>query len=660
MDYSLCKALSYNMKDIPVTLVILAIRYQLRAHGPKITAEEAQVIENKQTRLQKLIDMFGHQGDSFLLHQQLTDDSPISPLRNYEEYDRVDYIGDPEDTDNNHSDHAFPHLTPQALDGSGMDGINPEDLPILLPSSLGWECRSRTKFQAEYIDRLSSNDLSDKTKGAAIWTEHNGVEGYFIFDPTTKDYRQIHYLEDKRLWAYIDYSRSDGRWYTISPVPLTLNVGPIKSSNPSGIDVDPPSASSPSLPIPTTNLPASAFPSLVMASHGQTSASAGTTLTSGGGTSGGGAAPGGSGSAPNPPSGGSGAPIPPSGGGSGSGGGGSGGGGGGSGGGGGGGGGGPAPGGLAPAPGGGGRLGGNPPSIFDGNREKSKSFFREFALYQGMNPTVDQLAIPAQRAMTFLSYIRGPLVDDWVDEQLRWLNDQIIGGVNRNEPNLWDTIETRFQQAYTDTFQNLVTKAGYNPNEATTLEMFQDGLPNQLVINAIRFQHPINWNDWKAAARLQQAEYLVLKDRLGKNRTPRKKGGHSREQWVQALNKSRDPNAMDVGRARASVTITDADKIQLQKEGRCFRCRAQGHISRNCPQKGARVATTSTATQPTPFTTPPNLPTPAITTVAVHSSRVLSNEEQADAQIAAMKAQSQEVRDLMVEKLFGKEDFPDA
>ena len=34
-----------------------------------------------------------------------------------------------------------------------------------------------------------------------------------------------------------------------------------------------------------------------------------------------------------------------------------------------------------------------------------------------MNPTVEQLAIPYQRAMTFLSYIRGPLVDDWVDEQ---------------------------------------------------------------------------------------------------------------------------------------------------------------------------------------------------------------------------------------------------
>ncbi|KAH9013825.1 hypothetical protein EDB83DRAFT_2233173 [Lactarius deliciosus] len=99
----------------------LAIRYQLRAHGLRVTTEEAQIIENKRSRLQKLIDMFEHQGDSFLLHQQPTDDSPISPLGDYDEYDHVDDLGVP------------------ALDGSGMDGLNPEDVPILLPSSLGWE-----------------------------------------------------------------------------------------------------------------------------------------------------------------------------------------------------------------------------------------------------------------------------------------------------------------------------------------------------------------------------------------------------------------------------------------------------------------------------------------------------------------------------------------
>ncbi|KAH9032367.1 hypothetical protein EDB83DRAFT_2319127 [Lactarius deliciosus] len=118
---------------------IQELQYQLRAHGLRVTTEEAQIIENKQSRLQKLIDMFEHQGDSFLLHQQPTDDSPISPLGDYDEYDHVDDLGVPGETDDNHSGYASSHRTPQALDGSGMDGLNPEDVPILLPSSLGWE-----------------------------------------------------------------------------------------------------------------------------------------------------------------------------------------------------------------------------------------------------------------------------------------------------------------------------------------------------------------------------------------------------------------------------------------------------------------------------------------------------------------------------------------
>ncbi|KAH8980042.1 hypothetical protein EDB86DRAFT_3088268 [Lactarius hatsudake] len=117
----------------------LAIRYQLRAHGLRVTTEEAQIIENKWSHLQKLIDMFEHQGDSFLLHQQPSDDSPISLLGEYDEYDHVDDLGVPGETDDNHLGYASHRRTPQALDGSGMDGLNPEDAPILLPSSLGWE-----------------------------------------------------------------------------------------------------------------------------------------------------------------------------------------------------------------------------------------------------------------------------------------------------------------------------------------------------------------------------------------------------------------------------------------------------------------------------------------------------------------------------------------
>ncbi|KAH9030738.1 hypothetical protein EDB85DRAFT_1866206 [Lactarius pseudohatsudake] len=103
----------------------LAIRYQLRAHGLKITTEEIQVIENKRSRLQTLIDIFEHQGDSFLL-QPLTDDSPISPLGDYAQYDHLEDLTNSEDTDDDHLEHGT----------------------FLLPSSLGWEWCVRHGIQS--------------------------------------------------------------------------------------------------------------------------------------------------------------------------------------------------------------------------------------------------------------------------------------------------------------------------------------------------------------------------------------------------------------------------------------------------------------------------------------------------------------------------------
>ncbi len=54
-----------------------------------------------------------------------------------------------------------------------------------------------------------------------------------------------------------------------------------------------------------------------------------------------------------------------------------------------------------------------------------------------MNPNVDVMTNPYRRTMTFLSYIRGPLVDDWVQEQAQWLVDQTTTGVLQTEENLW-------------------------------------------------------------------------------------------------------------------------------------------------------------------------------------------------------------------------------
>jgi hypothetical protein len=107
----------------------LALRHQLRTGDSHLTVEESQTIGNKRNRLQKLIDMFEHQADGFLLHHQPTDDLTLSSLGNYEEYDHADDI----------DDSGAPNHTVRFSNTSGNEGPNAEDIPLLLPSTLGWE-----------------------------------------------------------------------------------------------------------------------------------------------------------------------------------------------------------------------------------------------------------------------------------------------------------------------------------------------------------------------------------------------------------------------------------------------------------------------------------------------------------------------------------------
>ncbi|KAH9024662.1 hypothetical protein EDB84DRAFT_1564332 [Lactarius hengduanensis] len=72
----------------------LAIRYQLRSQGSRLTMEDEQILENKCTRLQKLIEMFERQADAFLLCHQPMDDIPVSSMGDYAEYDHVDDMDD--------------------------------------------------------------------------------------------------------------------------------------------------------------------------------------------------------------------------------------------------------------------------------------------------------------------------------------------------------------------------------------------------------------------------------------------------------------------------------------------------------------------------------------------------------------------------------------
>ena len=95
---------------------------------------------------------------------------------------------------------------------------------------------------------------------------------------------------------------------------------------------------------------------------------------------------------------------------------------------------------------------------------------------------------------------------------------------------------------------------------------------------------------------------------------------------------------MNVNRTKKGVTVrvalTDAEKAKLQSEGRCFRCKKQGHISRNCPDRPAQASTSTTAPEP-PKT----------------------DEERAEEVWKNILSQSEGVRAVLAEKAFEKKDF---
>ncbi len=290
-----------------------------------------------------------------------------------------------------------------------------------------------------------------------------------------------------------------------------------------------------------------------------------------------------------------------------------------------------------------------------------------------MNPNADVMTNPYRRTMTFLSYIRGPLVDDWVQEQAQWLVDQVQGGVLQTKENLWQTINIRFRQVYTDPaesakaqhelktlhmvkdnldnfisrFQNLANKAGYDLDQRVTLDLFQNGLPNNIVWNCVKFDHPYNWATWTDSARTQHEEYIQLSNRLKGNKVM----GGTREQWTNALTHRQDPNAMDLSRTRARATMTEDEKTKRIKEGKCFRCDQKGHISRFCPQKNNRIAEASTSS-------PSNL---VIATATVTSNKALSADQKAEIFLAQLYNESDNVHARFTNIMFDKkEDFPHA
>ena len=296
-----------------------------------------------------------------------------------------------------------------------------------------------------------------------------------------------------------------------------------------------------------------------------------------------------------------------------------------------------------------GGLRGVPPTIFNGDRSKADTFWSEFRRYAPNNRTHPAMTLPFDRVLTALSYIRGPLIDDWVNAQENHLTTRTDNTqttfVLETDPVLWTEFATAFQDAWKDTskkqnaheqlrklvmkgwdidtyiasFERLVLAANWALAAEGTIMQFRQGLNRMIHSRTLdRDKIPDTFEEWNSAARTEVAR-AKEKYNMGLMGPPQRSNQHPPRDYGTHQNKTtstQHPNSQHVPMEVDATTTTKFQKLtpeehdQLAKEGRCFRCRLQGHLARNCPKNAAPPAKAREAAPSPDKTTPDSPPTP--------------------------------------------------
>src|ERR1700761_4402462 len=187
------------------------------------------------------------------------------------------------------------------------------------------------------------------------------------------------------------------------------------------------------------------------------------------------------------------------------------------------------------------KLIGNPPIVFNGERDKAEAFLTQWDFFIGINLSTEVMHDYYQRSMLFLSYIQGKLVSEWVCSMSAWLTTQVVDmGVQTRDRWLWDSCLLSFNRQFADTlqkeksrmtlrqgirmqeqdldgyiahFEELVRHAGYDINGPQTIDMFTRGLPTSLYETIYQHDQPETFEQWRRAALRRQGHWYHLNAR---------------------------------------------------------------------------------------------------------------------------------------------------
>jgi hypothetical protein len=365
------------------------------------------------------------------------------------------------------------------------------------------------------------------------------------------------------------------------------------------------------------------------------------------------------------------------------------------------------------------KLVGNTPLIFKGERSRAEEFITQWQLYEGVNITNDLMRNAYQRAMLFLTYIQGPVVNEWVKGVNAWLRGQIIH--QRWAPTderLWIEVFDSFNRQFANImeqedaqaalakglqldkgdldkliteFEQLVRHAGYDVNQDLVLRIFTSALPNTMYEYILRtLPQPATYEQWRSAAIDQQKVYVHMRNRADHFKTkklpPTTTWRPFGNQW---RNPQQNPNAMDTSPGRTRARVAEADDFlpggnryeqrvggsreggyprgPVQKDGQrkvltCFFCGKPGHFARDCRQKRNNQG---------PSGPPRNTQPMRARQIRQEESniRVVDDRSVADDRTPQQRAndwltsvadEHDDVKDIVMQELWGKEDFQNA
>src|SRR5258708_3913278 len=199
-----------------------------------------------------------------------------------------------------------------------------------------------------------------------------------------------------------------------------------------------------------------------------------------------------------------------------------------------------------------GRLEGNPPEKFNGERNDMNNFLMRFHQFMSLNRDASIARDPIKKATYFFSFMKGNKTKGWTRMQSEWLQDVKDGTeLLPQTRNAWQVVEHNFKQAFIDyaikekaqdklhklhmkegnidqyiaDFQLLAMDANVDLDEPTVLQLFYFGLPTGLAEKCIFNNSPNNFDSWAKASQKNQHAWLLLqtlKQKVGNNPLPQR------------------------------------------------------------------------------------------------------------------------------------------